>query len=90
VSEIATVLVYQFGLGALGGFIVGYFIKKIKRLFMIVLGILIIALLYFGVNNIISISFDLSQAASWLVGLISVVPLIGSFIVGLFFGLKFG
>ena len=89
-SEIVTVVVYQFALGALGGFIVGHFIKKIKRLFIIVLGIVILALFYFGINNIININLDIAQAASWLVGLISVVPLIGSFIIGLFLGLKYG
>jgi uncharacterized membrane protein (Fun14 family) len=82
-SEIITPVVYQLGLGAVGGFILGFALKKIAKLFIIVLGIFIIALLYLGV---ISINYGAllstitgwlggaGQAASWLVALISIIP----------------
>jgi uncharacterized membrane protein (Fun14 family) len=101
-SEIVVPLVYQLGLGAVGGFMVGFALKKIPRLFIIALGIFIIALLYLGINGVISINYDAlwdsvgswlgtaGQAGSWLVGLISLIPFIGSFLVGFLLGFKIG
>jgi uncharacterized membrane protein (Fun14 family) len=101
-SEIITPVVYQLGLGAVGGFVVGFALKKIAKLFLIVIGIFIVALLYLGASNIISINFGAlwsavsgwlggaGAAASWLVGLISIIPFIGSFGVGFFLGFKLG
>jgi uncharacterized membrane protein (Fun14 family) len=101
-SEIITPVVYQLGLGAVGGFVVGFALKKIAKLFIIVLGIFIVALLYLGASDIISINFGAlwsavggwlggaGQASSWLVGLIALIPFIGSFAVGFFFGFKLG
>ena len=98
-SEIITPIVYQLGLGAVGGFIVGFVLKKIAKLFVFVIGLVIAALLYLGV---ISINFDAlwraiasglglaGEAVSWLVGLISLIPFIGSFMVGFLLGLKLG
>jgi uncharacterized membrane protein (Fun14 family) len=101
-SEIITPVVYQLGLGAVGGFVVGFALKKIAKIFLIVLGIFIVALLYLGASNIININFGAlwdavggwlggaGQAASWLVGLIAIIPFIGSFAVGFFLGFKLG
>jgi uncharacterized membrane protein (Fun14 family) len=101
-SEIITPVVYQLGLGAVGGFVVGFALKKIAKLFIILLGIFIIALLYIGASDIISINFGAlwsavsgwlggaGQAAAWLVGLIALIPFIGSFAVGFFLGFKIG
>ncbi len=101
-SEIITPVVYQLGLGAIGGFIVGFALKKIGKLFIVLLGIFIIVLLYLGVNNVISINYGAlwstiagwlggaGQAASWLVGVISIIPFLGSFLVGFLIGLKMG
>jgi uncharacterized membrane protein (Fun14 family) len=101
-SEIITPVVYQLGLGGIGGFVVGFALKKIAKLFIIVLGIFIVALLYLGASDIISINFGAlwsavggwlggaGQAASWLVGLIAIIPFIGSFAVGFFLGFKLG
>ena len=101
-SEILTPVVYQLGLGAVGGFVVGFALKKIAKIFLIVIGIFIVALLYLGASNIISINFGAlwnavggwlggaGAAASLLVGLISIIPFIGSFGVGFFLGFKLG
>ena len=56
-SEILTPVVYELGLGAVGGFVVGYALKKIAKIFLIVIGIFIAALLYLGARDIISINF---------------------------------
>jgi uncharacterized membrane protein (Fun14 family) len=101
-SEVIAPVVYQLGLGAVGGFVVGFALKKIAKLFIILLGIFIIALLYLGINGVISINYNAlwstiagwlggaAQAAGWLVGLISLIPFIGSFLVGFLLGLKIG
>jgi uncharacterized membrane protein (Fun14 family) len=101
-SEIFPSLGYQLGIGGVGGFIVGYAFKKMSKLIVIVLGLFIAALLYLGVQGIISINYDalwnavadslgLAESAfSWIVGVISLLPFAGSFIVGFLLGFKLG
>lgn len=101
-SEIITPVVYQLGLGAIGGFVLGFALKKIAKIFIVIVGLFILALLYLGVNNVININYGnlwttianglglAGAAASWIVGIISVLPFVGSFIVGFLLGLKIG
>lgn len=101
-SEIITPVVYQLGLGAVGGFIVGFAVKKLAKLLIILLGVFVLILLYLGTSGVISINYSAlwntivgwlggaGQAASWLVGLISLIPFLGSFLVGFLLGFKIG
>jgi len=101
-SEILSPLVYQLGIGGIGGFIVGYAMKKISKLIIVLIGLFMIALIYLGTQGIIGINygalFDLlakslglaESAFSWLVGLISLIPFMGSFLVGFLLGFKLG
>jgi uncharacterized membrane protein (Fun14 family) len=101
-SEILTPVVYQLGLGGIGGFIVGFALKKITKLFIIIIGLFVLALLYLGTNGVININYDAlwttianglglaGQAASWVVGVLSLLPFIGSFAVGFLLGFKIG
>ena len=101
-SEIITPIVYQLGIGAVGGFIAGFILKKLTKLFLIVIGIFIAALLYLGISGVISINYGAlwdtvanglggaGKAASWLVGLISLLPFIGSFALGFVAGFMIG
>lgn len=101
-SELFPSLVYQLGIGGIGGFIVGYTIKKISKLIIFLIGLLIIVLLYLGTQGIIRINYEAlwkalegsfsfaGQAAGWLIGLISLIPFMGSFIVGFLLGFKLG
>jgi len=101
-SELISPLAYQLGIGGIGGFIVGYSVKKISKLIVVLIGLSILALLYLGVSGIISINFGklwealsnflffLGQVASWVVGLISVMPFAGSFLAGFLLGFKLG
>ena len=101
-SEIFPSLGYQLGIGGIGGFIVGYAAKKLSKLIVIVLGLFLVALLYLGVRGIISINYDAlwnalanslgmaESAFSWIVGVISLLPFAGSFIVGFLLGFKLG
>ena len=101
-SEIITPVVYQLGLGGIGGFVVGFALKKLSKLFLVLIGIFVVVLLYLGINGIISINYGAlwtalanalgvaGGAASWLVGLISVLPFVGSFAAGFALGFMIG
>jgi uncharacterized membrane protein (Fun14 family) len=101
-SEVISPVVFQLGLGGVGGFIIGFAIKKISKLILILIGLFLIALLYLGARGIININYaalwnalkslsgHAGQATSWLIGLISFLPFAGSFIVGFLLGLKLG
>jgi uncharacterized membrane protein (Fun14 family) len=101
-SEIFPSVGYQIGLGGLGGFIVGYALKKLSKLILILIGLAIIVLLYLGTKGIISINYDAlwsglanslgmaGSAFSWLIGVISLLPFAASFLVGFLLGLKLG
>jgi uncharacterized membrane protein (Fun14 family) len=101
-SDILPSVVYQLGVGGIGGFIAGYAIKKISKLIVVLIGIFIIFLVYLGTRGIISINYEAlwnalagllsfaGQAASWLIGLISLLPFMGSFLAGFVLGFKLG
>jgi uncharacterized membrane protein (Fun14 family) len=101
-SAVLPSVVYQLGVGGIGGFIVGYTIKKISKLIIMLMGLFIIFLLYLGTSGIISINYKelwdglasllgyASQAATWIIGLISLLPFMGSFLAGFLLGFKLG
>ncbi|NWG11234.1 hypothetical protein HXY33_05750 [Candidatus Bathyarchaeota archaeon] len=101
-SELISPLIYQLGVGGIGGLIVGFTIKKISKLILFLIGLFLIFLLYLGTSGVISINYDelwealaglfnfAGQAASWLIGIISLLPFVGSFFVGFLFGFKLG
>lgn len=101
-SEILSPLAFQLGIGGIGGFIIGYAVKKISKIIAVIIGLFVIALLYLSTSGIISINYGAlweamggwlggaGQAASWLVSVISLIPFAGSFLVGLLLGFKLG
>lgn len=101
-SEILSPLAYQLGIGGIGGFIIGYALKKLSKLILILIGLFILALIYLGTQGILSINYAAlfealagalgmaGSALSWVIGLISLVPFFGSFAIGFLLGLKLG
>lgn len=101
-SEVLTPLVYQLGVGGIGGFIVGYAFKKIVKVVVVLLGLLIFVLLYLGYVGIIAINYDkMAEATQGLLGatgpateiiilLVSHIPFEASFVIGLILGFKKG
>lgn len=95
-------LLYQLGVGAICGFIIGFAIKKMIKLIILLAGFFLLILVYLGYSGVISVNFDklfefvgnlvkLGQQASGLVAtIISFLPLTGSFIIGLLLGFKAG
>ena len=101
-SELIPPVLYQLGVGAICGFIIGFAIKKALKLLILLAGIFLSILLYLGYSGIITINFDKlldavknlfglgEQISGWLILVISTLPLTGSFIVGLILGFKVG
>jgi len=95
-------VISQLGLGAIGGFAVGFALKKLAKLALVLLGILVIALLFLAKDSVISINYEAlwawlantltvaTQALSSVFGAISVLPFIGSLGLGFLLGLKVG
>jgi uncharacterized membrane protein (Fun14 family) len=101
-SEVLSPIIYQLGIGGIGGFIVGYALKKISKLLLILIGIFIVALIYLGTAGIISINYEAlfkaisnllgaaGTASTWLIHAVALIPFAGSFIVGFLIGFKLG
>jgi uncharacterized membrane protein (Fun14 family) len=101
-SEVVAPLVFQLSVGGVGGFIVGFALKKLSKLVLVLIGVFILALIYLSTRGIININYSslwtalanllgsAGSAFSWLIGVISVLPFAGSFIAGLLIGLKLG
>lgn len=101
-SEVVSSLVYQLGVGGVGGFIVGYALKKLSKLMIFLIGIFIIILIYLSTQGIININYNglwsalnsllgwAGAAFSWLIGVISLLPFAASFVAGFLLGLKLG
>jgi uncharacterized membrane protein (Fun14 family) len=101
-SEIVSPLVFQLGIGGVGGFIVGFALKKLSKLVLFLTGLFILALIYLSTQGIINVDYaslfnalagligSAGSAFSWLVGVISLLPFAGSFTVGFLIGLKIG
>jgi uncharacterized membrane protein (Fun14 family) len=101
-SEVLPHLGFQVGIGAVGGFIAGYAVKKISKLVAIVVGLFIAALVYLSIKGIISINYDAlwnslagslglaGSAFSWIVDVISLLPFAGSFVASFLLGFKLG
>jgi uncharacterized membrane protein (Fun14 family) len=101
-SEVVSPIVFQLGVGGVGGFVVGFAVKKLSKLVLILIGLFILALIYLSTRGIINIDYGSlwsalaellgwgGTALSWLIGVISILPFAGSFIAGFLLGLKLG
>ncbi len=103
-SEVFPSIIFQLGVGGIGGFILGFTLKKLSKLILLLIGLFIIALLYLGIKGIIHVSINYDalleainnffhwagSAISWLANVVALLPFAGSFIVGFLLGLKLG
>ncbi len=97
-----TPLVYQLGIGGVGGFIAGYALKKFVKIVAVIIGLFILALVYLGYRGIITIDYDelgnavsgglglTGQAAEWITPIIAHLPFAGAFGLAFFLGFKMG
>jgi len=97
-----TPLIYQVGIGGIGGFIAGYAFKKLLKIVAVIVGLFILAFIYLGYQGIITINFGelensianalglAGQATGFIATIIALLPAAGSFGAGFFLGFKLG
>jgi uncharacterized membrane protein (Fun14 family) len=98
VSDILTPVMLQLGLGGVGGFLVGYVIKKALK-FAVMIGVFTFVLAYFAYESSISVDYEqlISQAEavtkpiwSMVYPVVSQIPALGSLVLGLLVGFTKG
>jgi uncharacterized membrane protein (Fun14 family) len=93
--ESITPILYSVSVGVIGGFLVGYMVKKILNL-AIILGIFTLGILYLGQINVINLNFEeitalISKSENVIqtfAPLINGIPFVGSFFLGFLGGLR--
>ncbi len=82
----------------------GFTLKKLSKLILLLIGLFIVVLLYLGMKRIINVSINYDAlfkaisdflgwagfAISWLTHVVALLPFTGSFIAGFLLGLKLG
>lgn len=96
-NESLTHILFQVALGGIGGFLIGYALRKVLKVALII-GVVIFSLIVLAYANVIDVDYSgLSEAASSIVNAINpalnmLTPLFAHipFIVSLIFGLFLG
>jgi|TARA_B100001971_G_C17702619_1_gene292461 uncharacterized membrane protein (Fun14 family) len=101
-SNLLTPLVGELGIGGVGGFLVGFALKKAAKILAVIVGLFFLSLQYLAYENIISIDYSALQAfanellgqttgaQTWLTAFIVHAPFGATFIGGLYLGLQKG
>jgi len=87
-SDLLTPIIGEVGIGGVGGFVVGYALKKLAKLVVLILGMGFVLLEYLAYLGIISINFTALQ--NWAEGLIAPAGALGGFLVQFLANLPFG
>ncbi len=98
--ELLTPVAGEVGIGAIGGFLVGYALKKVAKILAVILGLGFLVLQYLAYKGIIVINYEALQdwvlhllgmtegAQSVVVDVLSHVPFGASFAFGLYMGFR--
>ncbi len=101
-SNLLTPLVGELGIGGVGGFLVGFAIKKAAKIMALIIGLFFLSLQYLAYQNIITIDYGALQlyanqilgqtagAQTWLTDFIVHAPFGAAFVGGLYIGLQKG
>ena len=93
-SEILTPIIYQLGTGGIGGFLLGFLIKKVLKIALMIGGVALI-FFYFAFDNVIEVNYaqllarveEITTTAShFLSPLLPNIPFSGSLILGVITG----
>ena len=93
-SDIFTPIIIQLGLGGIGGFFVGYLLKKVLK-FAIMIGVFTFILVYFIYENSIQINYSqlittiedyTTPIWTMISPIVSQIPVIGSLAIGVIVG----
>ena len=97
-SDIFTPIMMQIGLGGIGGFFVGYLLKKTLK-FAVIIGAFAFAVTYFAYESSIQVDYtqlisriEVVAAPAWnfIYPLVSQIPALGSLILGILLGFTKG
>lgn len=101
--EAYTPLFLQLGGGGLIGFAVGYAVKKLFKLLLVVAGLGLLSLLYLSYKGYVAVDWKkigltvkglteklIGKGSGWIETLAGNLPFAGAFLVGLALGLKTG
>ncbi|MBE0512253.1 hypothetical protein IBX38_04300 [Candidatus Bathyarchaeota archaeon] len=98
-SEAFAPILFQLGVGGIGGFFIGYAIRKVVRVALI-LGMFVFSLMFLVYTNVIGIDYGglvemvsnfvnaINPALGLFAPLLTNLPFVGSLIVGLIIGFK--
>jgi len=98
-SESFTHILFQLGIGGIGGFLIGYAMRKVIKVALIV-GVVVFSLIFLAYTDVINVDYSgLSETASSLVNavnpalnlltpLFAHIPFIVSLVFGLFLGFR--
>ena len=101
-SDLLTPMAGEIGIGGIGGFLVGYAMKKIAKLVALVVGLGFLGLQYIAYKGFIIIDYSALQAwatnllgeaggvQTWVTDFIIHVPFGAAFVGGFYLGLKKG
>ena len=98
-----TAIIFQLGFGGLTGFAVGYALKKLFKLALIIAGLIVITVTYLQWKGIVTVNYDklvqaiedffksmAGEASGIYSNIIANLPFAGAFIGGFLIGLKMG
>ena len=99
-SAVAIPVAYELTVGGLGGYLLGYALKKVTKFVALLVGIIILAVIYLAYSGLLNINFQgfasetrnaltyVGQAFVNVAPFLTNLPLIGSFFLGLFIAYK--
>ena len=99
ISETFAPVIFQLVIGGVGGFFVGYALRKILKVALILVAI-VFSLIFLAYLNVIDVDYDgiselalnfvnaINPALNMLTPLLTHIPFIASFIIGLIIGLR--
>ncbi|MBS7647309.1 hypothetical protein KEJ24_05690 [Candidatus Bathyarchaeota archaeon] len=101
-SDALSLIVNELGLGGVGGFIVGFAVKKLSKFVLFLMSLLIGSLVYLSLRGVLSVNYEAlfklvgdflgaaGSALSWLIHTVALLPLAASFVIGFLIGFKLG
>ena len=98
-SESFTHILFQLCIGGIGGFLIGYAIRKFVKIALII-GVIVFSLIFLAYTNVINVDYGglaeiassfvnaVNPALNMLTPLLAHIPFIVSLIIGLFLGFR--
>jgi uncharacterized membrane protein (Fun14 family) len=97
--DIFTHVLLLLGIGGIGGFVVGYAVKKVIKILIVLVGLYALSLFYLAYQEVIELNTGklleitaslIAQSVAFLSNTITYLPLSGSFVVGFALGITKG